>query len=109
MSNKNINISRQIGQKIKFMRNMRNISSVDMANILGISRQQLQNYERGYADIKIDRLFEIAKILDIDVNFFFEVISASSDSYDTLQNLMCIKDIKLKETICSLIKELSKN
>lgn len=112
MQDKNSNIARQIGQKIKSVRNMRNISSADMANILGVSRQQLQNYESGEADIKIDRLFDIAEALGVDMSFFFAGFSKTSDSYDefnVVQNLEHIKDANLKQTICGLIKELSQN
>ena len=44
MKNKKDNIRKEIGYKIKFIRNLRGISTEDFADKLGISRSQLQNY-----------------------------------------------------------------
>ena len=55
MKNKKDNIRKEIGYKIKFIRNLRGISTEDFADKLGISRSQLQNYEKGLTDIKISK------------------------------------------------------
>ena len=109
----NNNIIKEIGLKIRSVRNLRHISLVKMSQMLGISRRQLQNYEKGLNDIKVARLYEIAKIMNVDLAFFFdETSSLSEDSeefLDILSNFARIKDAKIRESICDLLKELSNN
>ena len=112
MKNESNKLMKEIGHKIKFMRNIRNISSTDFAQMIGVSRQQLQGYESGVSDIKIDRLYEIAQNLGIDITFFFEDNSDTTE-YDIdlsiFPKLSQIKDPKIKESIYGLLNELSKN
>ena len=105
-------IVKEIGYKIKFMRIAKHISSVKLAQMIGISRQQLQSYESGKIDIKIDRLYDIAKVLGVDMISFFD------DSSNTIENdidlsifpkLNQIKDAKIKESIYGLLIEIYKN
>ena len=111
MEKENNKLMKEIGIKIKFMRNKKNISSANFAQMIGISRQQLQSYESGAVDIKIDRLYNIAKILDVNVTYFFENSPNLSDDIDfnILSDLERIKDAKIKESIYGLLEELSKN
>ena len=111
MEKENNKLMKEIGIKIKFMRNKKNISSAKFAQMIGISRQQLQNYESGAVDIKIDRLYNIAKVLDVNVTFFFENRPSLSNEIDfnILSDLERIKDAKIKESIYGLLRELSKN
>ena len=111
MKEENNNIMKEVGHKIKFMRNIKNISSANFAQMIGISRQQLQHYESGVSDIKIDRLYDIAKILDVDITYFFENNSNLDNDIDfsIFPNLNRIKDPKIKESIYGLLEELSKN
>ena len=45
---------------------------------LGVSFQQIQKYEKGTSRISAGRLFEMAKLLGVTVNYFFaEAIAAS--------------------------------
>ena len=113
MKNKSNNIQKLIGLKIKSIRTTRNISLTNLAQTLGISRYQLQNYEQGLSDIKIARLYDIAKTIGIDINYFFENNSVQNRLNDTAFNLLPklnnIKDIKIKKSIYGLIDELSKS
>ena len=114
MKDNNNNLAKEIGQKIKFMRNTRHISSSDLAKELNITRQQLQKYEIGEVDIKVDRLYEIANLLGVDISFFFSDSAKTSDNstdknFDILANFNHIKDTQIKKSLCGLIKELSEN
>lgn len=104
-------LEKEIGNKIKHIRNMRHISLENFAKILGVSRRQVQNYERGLTDIKIDRLYDIAKIVKVDITYFFENNSDTIKDIDfnILPNFNKIKDQKIKESIQELVKELSNN
>jgi transcriptional regulator with XRE-family HTH domain len=50
----------------------RNISQEGLAKALGISFQQIQNYEKGVNGVSAVRLFEICKILNVSLSFMFQ-------------------------------------
>ena len=114
MKNKKDNIRKEIGYKIKFIRNLRGISTEDFADKLGISRSQLQNYEKGLTDIKISKLYEISQLMNVELDFFFESNSALAENdnnfdFNILTKYNHIKDDKIKEAVYGLVKELSGN
>ena len=47
-----------------------------LAERLGISFQQLQKYEKGSNRLSASRLFELSRILEVPVSFFFEELPA---------------------------------
>ena len=62
----------RLGRKVKLMRQMRRVSQDALAKSLGITFQQIQKYERGKNRIAVSRLVEIARVLRVDINKFFE-------------------------------------
>ena len=111
---KNNLLKKEIGIKIKSIRNKRHISIEKLSKLLGVSRRQVQNYERGITDIKIDRLYDISKIMNVDITYFFENNSETTNdildfNFNILSNLNKIKDKKIKESLYGLLNELSNN
>ncbi|HLC08937.1 MAG TPA: helix-turn-helix transcriptional regulator [Methyloceanibacter sp.] len=66
------NIDAYVGGRIRFRRELSNLSQESLAARLGISSQQLQKYEAGINRISASRLFECSRELDVPVSFFFE-------------------------------------
>ena len=111
---KNNLLKKEIGIKIKSIRNKRHISIEELSKLLGVSRRQVQNYEKGITDIKIDRLYDISKIMNVDITYFFENNSETTNdildfNFNILSNLNKIKDQKIKESLYGLLNELSNN
>jgi transcriptional regulator with XRE-family HTH domain len=48
------------------------LSQERLAELLGITYQQIQKYERGANRIGAGRLFELARILDVPLDWFYE-------------------------------------
>ena len=63
-----------VGQKLLLRRNMMNMSQEEVGNAVGVTFQQIQKYEKGANRIGASRLFEIAKILKVNVDYFFDGI-----------------------------------
>ncbi len=61
-----------VRDKIKHFRELRNYSKEWLADELGISKSQLCKLEDGTCKIDVERLLEIAKILNICVIDFFD-------------------------------------
>ena len=64
-------VDEHIGQRIQLRRVMLGLSQKDLANVCGISFQQIQKYESAGNRISASRLFEISTALETPVSFFF--------------------------------------
>jgi len=99
------------------------MSQEKLGDLLGLTFQQVQKYEKGINRIGAGRLFEIARILDVPVDFFYDGVGASSDalaeasapvmefvsSNEGLQlslAFMKIKDPKVRKRVLDLVKSL---
>jgi len=57
----------RIHEKIKFMRQMKELSREQMAEKLGLSLNGYANIERGNADASLSRIEQIADVLNVDL------------------------------------------
>ncbi|MBA4418592.1 MAG: hypothetical protein C0392_11905 [Syntrophus sp. (in: bacteria)] len=73
MLKKLIVTSTDIGEIIKKKRKELNISQERLADILGVSCQQVQRYENGTNKLNVENIQIIAEALSIPVSHFFEV------------------------------------
>ena len=67
-------IDREIGVRLKNRRLTLGISQMELADVLGITFQQVQKYEKGKNRINSSRLFHISDVLDIPISYFFQDI-----------------------------------
>ena len=65
-------IDRHIGSRVRARRTMLGMSQERLADALGLTFQQVQKYEKGMNRIGASRLLQIAGILDVSIEFFFE-------------------------------------
>ena len=61
-----------MGKRLRLRRTIAGISQEKLAEMLGITFQQVQKYEKGINRIGSSRLFDIAKSLGVPINFFFD-------------------------------------
>jgi transcriptional regulator with XRE-family HTH domain len=61
-----------IGSRIKQRREELNISQERLGELIGVSYQQIQKYEKGINKVSAERLSMIAEYLMVPVSFFFE-------------------------------------
>ena len=61
-----------VGQRVREARLAKGMTQTDLGNALGISFQQVQKYERGANRIGSSRLFDLSRVLDVPVSFFFD-------------------------------------
>ena len=48
------------------------MSQERLGEAIGLTFQQVQKYERGANRVSASRLYDLARVLDTDINFFFE-------------------------------------
>ena len=73
-------IDKHVGTRIRIRRNLLGLSTVDLAKAIGVTYQQANKYEVGKNRISAGRLYQIAKALDVPVEFFFEEIGEDSET-----------------------------
>jgi transcriptional regulator with XRE-family HTH domain len=61
----------RVGVNLRELRLARHLSQQELGSQLGITFQQIQKYERGANRIGAGRLFQIAKLFGVSVQFFF--------------------------------------
>lgn len=104
------------------------MSQERLGELLGLTFQQVQKYEKGVNRIGAGRLFEIARILGVPISYFYESVAdqiqaqpgfAERDSQPVLEFVssgdglqlslafMRIKDPKVRKRVLDLVKSLA--
>ena len=61
-----------VGSRVRMRRTLLGMSQEKLGEALALTFQQVQKYERGANRVGSSRLFEISRILDVPISFFFE-------------------------------------
>lgn len=65
-------IDRIVGENIHRQRRRLKLTQERLGELLGLTFQQVQKYEKGVNRVSAGRLYEIANVLEVPVGFFFE-------------------------------------
>mgnify|MGYP004553731991 CR=1 FL=1 len=68
----------ELGEKIKLLRKRRNLRQDDLAIVLGISRGQISNLEKGRRNLSLKQLEKLCEYFQIDMSYF--LMSETTDS-----------------------------
>lgn len=63
------------------------LSQEQLAAAVGVTFQQIQKYERGSNRVSASRLYDVARVLGVDIGFFFEDIGTELTANRPTQNL----------------------
>ena len=66
------------GARVRQRRKFLGMSQTTLAAAVGLSFQQVHNYECGLNRMGSSRLYEFAKVLDVPVSYFFDKMSANA-------------------------------
>lgn len=61
-----------IGSRIRLRRNWCGLSQRALGNALGLTFQQVQKYENGTNRVGASRLFEICRVLEVPIGYFYD-------------------------------------
>lgn len=109
-----------IAERVREQRILRGLTQGELAEKVGVTFQQFQKYERGINRISAGRLYEIAQIMKVPVNYFFEgqgegvdhnayrasQLSLNADTLELIRLYCGIKDAATAHAIKSLIKAI---
>ncbi|MEO1966440.1 MULTISPECIES: helix-turn-helix domain-containing protein [Hyphomonas] len=65
-------IDRVVGQRIRWRRRELKLSQEQLGELLHLTFQQVQKYEKGVNRVSAGRLFEIASVMGVNVNYFYD-------------------------------------
>jgi transcriptional regulator with XRE-family HTH domain len=65
-------VAAHVGSRLRQRRMLLGISQEQLAEILGLTFQQVQKYERGTNRVSASRLFQLARALDTPITWFFD-------------------------------------
>ena len=65
-------IDRHVGLRIRLRRKELGISQEKLADTIGLTFQQVQKYERAANRVSASKLWEVARALNTNINYFYE-------------------------------------
>jgi transcriptional regulator with XRE-family HTH domain len=65
-------IDTHVGTRIRLRRTLMGMSQERLGESLGLTFQQVQKYERGVNRVGASRLFDLSRVLDVPISFFFD-------------------------------------
>jgi transcriptional regulator with XRE-family HTH domain len=65
-----------VGSRIRLRRKLLGMSQSKLGDAIGLTFQQVQKYERGTTRVGSGRLFQLSKVLNVPLSFFFDDMPA---------------------------------
>jgi transcriptional regulator with XRE-family HTH domain len=122
-------VDAHVGHRVRLRRMLIGMSQERLGELLGLTFQQVQKYEKGINRIGAGRLFEVSGILGVPISFFYEDVSSGANivggfaegdepppvmeflsSGEGLQlslAFMRIKDTKVRRRLLDLVRSLA--
>jgi transcriptional regulator with XRE-family HTH domain len=93
-----------VGSRVRLRRTLLGMSQEKLGAALGLTFQQVQKYERGTNRIGSSRLYQLSRILDVPVSFFFDdmpgqVTADHAGLAETAQASFDQDDLSRRETL----------
>ena len=86
-------IDAHVGDQLRKRREKLNLKQLELGKLLGISYQQIQKYEKGENKIPAGRLFQLAQLLGVTTEYFYQDMDLASNSIRQ-QAYLCTKRTK---------------
>jgi transcriptional regulator with XRE-family HTH domain len=122
-------IDAQVGNRVRLRRMLIGMSQEKLGELLGLTFQQVQKYEKGVNRIGAGRLYQVAHILGVPIGYFYEGVIeqaqqlsemaeeaatppvmeflASGEGLQLSLAFMRIKDPKVRKRVLDLVKSLA--
>jgi transcriptional regulator with XRE-family HTH domain len=116
----------EIGRRIRALRLERGITQTQLGNLLGVTFQQIQKYEKGANRVAAARLQRVAQALDVPIMFFYtdppatEQAKAQPNSMDVgfgflqttwavrlMRAFSRIQDVEMRKTLVALAERVA--
>ena len=65
-------IDLHVGARIRLRRKLLHLTQLQLSELLGLTFQQVQKYEKGLNRVSASSLWDISRVLDVPMDFFFD-------------------------------------
>jgi transcriptional regulator with XRE-family HTH domain len=79
-------VDAQVGNRVRLRRMLVGMSQEKLGELLGLTFQQVQKYEKGVNRIGAGRLYHVAQILGVSVSYFYEDVPEQNSLASTAAN-----------------------
>jgi transcriptional regulator with XRE-family HTH domain len=73
-------IDKHVGKRLRLLRQINEVSLEKLAEIVDVAPQQIQKYEIGETRISASRIYELSKIFQVPVAWFYHDIESSTSA-----------------------------
>ncbi|HEY3779352.1 MAG TPA: helix-turn-helix transcriptional regulator [Rhizomicrobium sp.] len=73
-------IDAQVGNRVRLRRMLVGMSQEKLGELLGLTFQQVQKYEKGVNRIGAGRLYQVASILGVPIGYFYEDVLSGQET-----------------------------
>jgi len=117
-----LDYDQHVSHRIRQRRIMLGLTQQQLAELIGVTYQQAHKYETGINRISAGRLYQIARALGVDVNYFFEGLEAEGGPpapreseltpsqrllLELARHFTAIRSRRHQEAICNLARMLA--
>ena len=86
------------GSRVRLRRTLLGLSQEKLGEAVGLTFQQVQKYERGTNRISASRLWDLSRVLDCPVSFFFEEMNEETAGASPRNLSLDTRDIEPRES-----------
>ena len=72
-------VDAQIGNRVRLRRMLVGMSQERLGELLKVTFQQIQKYERGTNRISASRLFQVSKVLGVTIDYFYDALHVADE------------------------------
>ncbi len=122
-------IDRNVGQRVRWRRRELKLTQEKLGDMLELTFQQVQKYEKGVNRISAGRLFEMAKVLGVPVTYFYEGVGdvlgretpdiaeeiapspapiMDDDTLELINAYQKIEDVSLRKSLLSAVRSAAR-
>lgn len=104
-----------VGKRIKMMRKSNHITIVKLAEMIGINRVTLWNYENGEREIPSKCVCDIAVIFDVSTDYILGSMSTDAKQAEYIQSkelglsvyaIECLQNLRNRQSDINIIEDL---
>lgn len=98
-------LSKYIGTKLKLYRLQNKLTQEELAASIGTTKATISNYETGYRTPQQDALFQLANVLNVQIDDFFPERQSSASNIDKTTIIMKKLDETRREVVYKCAEE----
>ncbi|GLQ07294.1 helix-turn-helix domain-containing protein [Sneathiella chinensis] len=118
-----------VGQQLRIKRTLLGMTQSELGDAMGLTFQQIQKYEQGSNRIGSSKLYQLSRVLEVPIGYFFEGLSddptvaslpshaqhlqkdpaAKRETLELVRAFSRIEDHQIRDSIVAMVKSVSRS